>query len=286
MLMSNRIGNTRHVVLSLDAYREGVRDPKQLRLKVEEADPQQSEYQTVGPDDLSSKWAKMVAFSTPPLARMGEDAAVTPGPYDLDMPRYERARARFFDDLDRFEDWKRIVSTLLVEHCVYMSGYEDLPEDDVEQLRQAHMRGEIRVSDFQFKEGVAESSYEGLLLDVVQLLSAEGFHSKSLEIARDSILMASDILQALVRRDVVQEAEKVKEAAIAFMYASDVSKDNAKIALSLNDLALRMPVIHDDIVGAEIAHTLMNFVGTERSALNSRAISLLSRGVSVFLRRA
>jgi hypothetical protein len=210
---------------------------------------------------------------------MGSDASTTPGPYELDMPRYEMARARFFEDYESFQGWRRQVSMLMLEHCMRRCGYEDVPRDDLTQIYNAYASGDIRIGDFQFAAARGKESSERLLKETLDQLQADGIRSRSASVARDSLLMASDLLQALNSEDmprIVERADVVKDAAIDFMYASDSIRDSARVALSLRDLSVSIPSVSDVRVGPEIVHSLMTFVGNENSALNGRVVSTLA----------
>lgn len=250
--MSLNIEGVNNKVVSLETYR----DSRNKRVQ-----PDESSYHTVDRSTLlqeiqprslfaMSVWNDLIAGSEKPnFERMSRDWSTAPGPYDLDMPRYGQARARFLEDHNEFLRWKERVSKLFLMHCAHRCG-EPIAVDDLDAVYRAYVRGELRPSEFNFDTNIKTSPYETLLIGSFHTLQG-GLTSTNSDIARDSIELSSDILQALSGAegvDVLEEAEVIRDAAICFLHRSEVPEDSARISYSLNQLSLNFPGIRNGVV--------------------------------------
>lgn len=266
--MSLSIEGPDSTVVSLEAYRNSTRHAHPTGRSRADArnsssyhridtSPLLEDVQTRAPLGIGM-WHELIAESEgPDFERMSRDWSTSPGPYELDMPRYRRAQARFTEDYDEFLGWKEMISKLFLMHCAHRCG-EPIAANDLDAVYQAYVRGGLHPSESHFNPDIQSSPYETLLVQSFHELQ-EGLTSANSVIARESIELASDMFYVLSDAkdlDVSEEAETIRDAAVSFLRRSTASEDSARVARSLNRLTLRFPGLRNDAVIAEMYNAL------------------------------
>ena len=250
--MSNVVGKSQGVVLSLQAFREGERRPAMLHMEsavpteaYEDAVSSQLERLAQAPGLTGlTRWTG----STPDFESISSSHSVTPAfaeqSYDFDSRHHAAAKATLGEGLIEFRDFTKRFELLLIHHAAHMVGFVGTDPE----IYAAQQRGELAPASF--RTDITTSPVQDELL--AGLLAFQvGLESSHPVIVRDSIIWGAKTVANLSymadHPDVAEGAQAIIKSANDFPFTYEKQADCNSVAIAMCDMATAVPGLANSI---------------------------------------